>query len=127
MGNARHLQSVSDNQGEPWEYPAPEGTRSIDVAKSDDDLAAAAADAATDDGAEGQIALLPKSVTKFTGMKLNTTEDVPELRERVAYIVIGDVVGHSTEIMASGEEREVAKVKVDSVKQVTLGEKVVVE
>lgn len=127
MGNARHLQSVSDNKSEPWEYPAPEGTRSINVAKSDDDLAAAAADAATDDGAEGQIALLPKSVTKFTGMKLNTTEDVPELRERVAYIVIGDVVGHSTEIMASGEEREVAKVKVDSVKQVTLGEKVVVE
>lgn len=97
------------------------------MTKSDDDLAAAAADAATDDGAEGQMALLPKSVTKFTGMKLNTTEDVPELRERVAYIVIGDVVGHSTEIMASGEEREVAKVKVESVKQVTLGEKVVVE
>lgn len=120
----RHLQSVPDD-GEPWEYPAPEGTREISMAKTD--LADAAEAAATDDGSTGQQVLLPKSVTKFTGMKLNTTDDVPELRQRVAYIVIGDVVGHSTEIMAGGEEREVAKVKVESVRQVTPGEKVVVE
>lgn len=120
----RHLASVPDD-GEPWDYQAPEGTRNISMAKTD--LADAAADAATDEGAAGQQALIPKSVTKFTGMKLNTTDGVPDLRDRVAYIVIGEVQGHTTEIMASGEEREVAKVKVDTVRQVTPGEKVVVE
>lgn len=94
---------------------------------ADDDLAGAAAEAATDDGAQGQQALIPKSVTKFTGMKLNTTEDVPNLRDEVWYLVKGHVKGHTTEVMASGEEREVANVAVDSVRQVPAGEKIVVE
>jgi hypothetical protein len=119
----RHLQSVPDD--EPWEYPEPEG-RTESVAKASD-LADAAADAATDDGAAGQQALLPRSVTKFTGMKLNTTDDVPNLREQVAYLVVGEVQGHTTEIMSGGEEREVAKVKVDKVTRVEIGSKVVVE
>jgi hypothetical protein len=119
----RHLQSVPGD-GEPWEYPVPEG-RTDSVAKSD--LAAAAADAATDDGATGQQALIPRSVTRFVGMKLNTTDDVPELRARVAYLVIGEVNGHATEVMADGDDREVAKVKVESVKQVEIGATVTVE
>lgn len=93
----------------------------------DNDLAAAAADAANDDGAEGQQALIPKSVTKFTGMKLNTTEGVPDLREEVWYLVKGNVKGHTTEVMASGEEREVANVKVELVRQVEAGTKISVE
>lgn len=116
----RHLTSVPNE--EPWEYPAPEGGESM----AKDSLAAAAAEGAEDDGSTGQQSLLPKSVTKFTGMKLNTTEDVPELRARVAYVVVGEVVGHATEVMADGDDREVAKVKVESVRPVEIGATVTV-
>lgn len=80
------------------------------------DLAAAAAEGMDDDGTEGQAHLPGTDFArvKFVGMAWETAA-VPTLKEEVTFIVRGLCVGHGEEVMADGDVREIAKVKVLSV------------
>lgn len=89
---------------------------------ANDDLAAAAGEALDDSAGELQMsqqqeALIPACKVKFQGMAFDKLDEVPSLRDEMRFEVIGTVIGHETTVMADGEEREVAKVKVSSVKQ----------
>jgi hypothetical protein len=53
---------------------------------------------------------------KFVGMSFDELNDVPGLGERMRFEVEGTVVGRGGELLETGGERRVAKVKVDRVK-----------
>lgn len=83
------------------------------------DLAAVAGDAlgdAEDDGVGVQDHLpgTDHAKVKFVGMAWDTL-DVPGLKEEIAVVVRGIVVGRGEEVMANGDVRDVVKVKVTSV------------
>jgi hypothetical protein len=106
---------------EPWEYPRPEGGVR-DVGKSN-----SLADAATEAQNDGtdltlvaeQTALVPACKVKFQGMSFNDLNDVPELKEDVAYLAEGTVVGHEQVLTAQGDIRDLAKVKVREVSKIS--------
>lgn len=82
----------------------------------DNDLAGAASDA-IDDAASHEQDHLPGTnyaKVKFNGMAWESVE-VPDLKTEVAFIVRGMISGHGEEVMADGDIREVATVKVTSV------------
>jgi len=76
-----------------------------------------AAEEALDEFGDGTQEHLPGtnySKVKFVGMAWETAE-VPGLKEEVEFVVRGVVVGHGEDVMADGDIREFAKVKVTSV------------
>jgi hypothetical protein len=114
--------TIGSTDDEVWEYPGPEGV----VKDVGDNSLADAASNALDDGSAGnlelvqeQTALVPACKVKFQGMSYNDLDDVPSLKEEVAYFLTGRVIGHEEKISAQGDLREEAKVKVNQVKKVT--------
>lgn len=80
-------------------------------------LADAAQDAleSMEDGGDEQIPLVPACKVKFVGMAWDSLDTVPALRDELQFVVKGVVVGHGQEVLANGEIRETAKVKVTGV------------
>lgn len=110
--------TIKASDDEPWEYSRAEG--GVDVGNND--LADAAANAIDDgDGlklVQEQTALVPACKVKFNGMSYDSLQDVPDLKAEVAYLAIGRVNGHEELISAQGDLREVAKVKVATVRPI---------
>lgn len=71
-----------------------------------------------DEVPEGQQVLVPACKVKFVGMTYDSMDDVPKLKETVKFEVEGWVEGHGQKVMKDGEVRELANVRVTSVKQV---------
>ena len=82
----------------------------------EDDLAAAAdaALAAEGEPVQGQLDGTSYAKIKFVGMAYEQPQR-PDLREEVEFRVKGRCVGHSEEVMADGDVRELAKIEVTSV------------
>jgi hypothetical protein len=79
-------------------------------------LADAAAEALPTDGEHvEQLALVPACKVKFVGMSWDSLDDVPGLKDEMEFLVKGVVVGHGQMVMANGEIRDVATVRVTSV------------
>lgn len=106
--------SMTDENEEVVHYGNPE-----DDLPLEDDLAAAA-DAAMSYEPEPSQDHLPGTnyaKTKFVGMSHESAER-PGLKEEVEYRVRGICMGHAEEVMADGDIREVAKVKVTSMERI---------
>lgn len=81
---------------------------------SKENLADMAAEALPPEGEQGHLPGTNYAKVKFVGMAWESPE-MPDLKEEVELTVRGIVVGHGQELMADGDVREVAKVKVTSV------------
>lgn len=75
---------------------------------------AGAAEGALGDGEQDHLPGTDHARVKFKSMAWDTLE-APPLRDEITLIVRGMVVGHGEEVMADGEIRTVATIKVLSV------------
>jgi len=84
----------------------------------EDDLAGAAGDALDEVGEVTQDHLegTDYAKTKFVGMAYESPER-PGLKDEVQYVIRGTCVGHEEQVMADGDIRQVAKIKVTSVER----------
>jgi hypothetical protein len=82
------------------------------------DAAAEALPTGDDEDRSEQLAIVPACKVKFVGMSWDSLDDVPGLKDQMEFRVEGIVVGHGQTVMANGEIRDVATVKVTSVSKV---------